>query len=176
MFKRFLIILLICLPSVVLDQITKYWAVQNLKDSQATLSFFGDLLRMHYAENPGAWGGLGEILPDPLRQLIFTYGVALFLAGLAWYIIKNDHGHSITVGLALVLSGGIGNLIDRARFGYVVDFLYMGYDPIKWLHTNIFNIADVAIMVGAAVLIIQTLIPHKEKAPDSTPEVSETSA
>lgn len=165
---RFLIMLLITLPCVAFDQITKAWAVQNLKDSKATLSYFGDLLRMHYAENPGAWGGLGEILPDFLRQLIFTYGVALFLAGLAWYIVKQDHGKSVAVGLSLVLAGGVGNLIDRARLGYVVDFLYMGYDAVGWLHTNIFNIADVAIMAGAAVLIIQTFMQHKPET--SQPE------
>lgn len=174
MYKRLLIMLLISLPSVGLDQITKYWAVQNLKDSKATLSFFGDLLRMHYAENPGAWGGFGELLPEPWKTLIFTYGVALFLLGLAWYIVKNNHGNAVTIGLSLVLSGGIGNLIDRAQFGYVVDFLYLGYDPIGWLHTNIFNIADMAIMAGAAVLIIQTFLQTKTQAtqPEAEPEAS----
>lgn len=160
---RFLIMLLICVPSVALDQWSKAWATAHLA-GKPSLSFLGGIFRMYYALNPGAWGGLGGMLPEATRKWIFTIGVGFFLVLLTWYILKQEHNRLMTVGLSLILSGGIGNLIDRALYGHVVDFLYLGYDPIGWLHTNIFNVADMAIMAGGALMLIYALSGHEPKA------------
>ncbi|PKL77114.1 MAG: signal peptidase II [Candidatus Melainabacteria bacterium HGW-Melainabacteria-1] len=168
--SRFLIMMLICLPCVGCDQLTKYQATAHLA-GKGTLSFFGDVLRLHYALNPGAWGGLGDQLPLPLRKLVFTIGVGLFLAILTWYILSKAQPTLITVGLSFILAGGIGNLIDRALYGHVVDFLYIGLEGvtgISWLHTNVFNVADMAIMAGAALLLIQAFKPEKPAAVEQT--------
>lgn len=159
--------LLVCIPSVVLDQVSKSLATTHLKD-HPPLSFFGGILRLPYALNPGAWGGIGDQLPEATRKLVFTIGVGFFLALLGWYILRQVHPLIVTLGLSLILSGGIGNLIDRALYGHVVDFMYIGLDGvtgIPWFHTNIFNVADMAIMAGGAMLLIHALSPQPKQPP-----------
>ena len=78
------------------------------------------------------------------------------------YIIRNQLIPRFElIALALIVGGGLGNMIDRFLFGYVVDFLYIGYGPVG---TNIFNIADVLIVIGGCMLIIFSFIqPKKEE-------------
>lgn len=99
-----------------------------------------------YHENTGAMLSLGAGLPDNLRFIIFTFLVGLVLVGGFIYILlKPMHKYSFTVGL-LILAGGFGNLYDRAiNNGRVVDFMLLQIGPLK---TGIFNVADIAIMVG----------------------------
>jgi len=165
--KRFVLMLQVCVPLVLLDQLTKIWATANLAGRPAR-SFWGDAVRLEYALNPGAWGGLGGQLPDAARKLIFTVGVGLLLAFLTVYIIRELQPRMVTLALSFLLAGGVGNLIDRALYGYVVDFLYLGWPGSSWLHTNIFNVADVAVMIGAGILIWQAFVPDKK--PDPTPD------
>lgn len=157
--SRLILMLLVCLPSVVLDQLTKSLATTYLM-GRPGLSFFGNIVRLQYALNPGAWGGIGEKLPEATRKIVFTVGVGIFLAALAWYILKHAHPMLVSLGLSLILSGGLGNLVDRALYGHVVDFMYIGVDAISWMHTNIFNVADMAIMAGGAMLLIHALWPQ----------------
>ena len=64
--------------------------------------------------------------------------------------------------LSCIFAGGIGNLIDRIRYDYVVDFMYMGY---KKIGTNIFNIADVVIMTGFGIMVVFGVILKKKELP-----------
>jgi signal peptidase II len=123
--NRLLLMTLICLPCVGCDQLTKYQATSHLM-GKPSLSFGGDVLRLEYALNPGAWGGLGSQLPDPVRKAVFTVGVGLMLVALGWYILRQAESRLSTIALSFILAGGIGNLIDRALHGHVVDFLYLG--------------------------------------------------
>jgi len=171
---RFLWMLLICLPFVGADQFTKMQATAHLMGKPA-ISFWDDTVRLQYALNPGAWGSLGSQLPDPIRKLVFTVGVGLILAVLMGYIIKTAQPLIVTIALSLVLAGGLGNLIDRALYGHVVDFMYIGFKGISWMHTNIFNVADVAIMIGGGLLLFHAFQPGAtekatEKAKEKTPE------
>lgn len=151
--NRLLLMALICLPCVGCDQLTKFQATSHLMGKPG-MSFGGDILRLEYALNPGAWGGLGSQLPDPIRKAVFTVGVGVMLAALCWYILRQAESRLSTVALSFILAGGIGNLIDRALHGHVVDFLYLGLPGSSWLHTNIFNMADVFVMLGAALWAI----------------------
>lgn len=162
--SRLMLLLLVCTPSVILDQLTKQLATAHLMGKPG-LTYFGTLFRLQYALNPGAWGGLGDNLPEATRKLVFTLGVGFFLALLTWYILKQAHPTIVVLGLSLILSGGIGNLIDRALYGHVVDFMYIGVDGVGWLHTNIFNVADMAIMAGGALLLVHALMPQPKPAP-----------
>ncbi len=181
--NRFMLMLLITLPSVILDQWSKIlatrWALKTVEASGMPLvdatgqaltglpraialannpqiykSYLNGFFELDYAINLGAWGGLGDALGEPWRTILLTYLVGLFLLGLAVYIVKQKESPWMTVALSCILAGGIGNFIDRAAYGYVVDFLVMGYAPLR---TNIFNIADVVIMIGAGVLLVYYL-------------------
>jgi signal peptidase II len=139
----------ILLLTVGCDQATKKLAVENLKD-EPMQSFLGDIFRLGYAENPGAFLGLGGRMPEQAAFWVLVIGVGAMLAALAVYLFAN---RSLTrwtvVSLALILAGGFSNWVDRlANDGRVVDFLNLGLGPVR---TGIFNVADVAIMAGAAL-------------------------
>ena len=143
-----LIVLFIC---IVFDQITKYTAKHYL-EGQGVYSFIGDTFRLGYSENTGAFLGLGSSLPEHIRTLIFSGLVALFLLAFLIYIIKSTSISKIgVIAGALIISGGLSNLIDRlVNNGAVIDFMNLG---IGSLRTGIFNVADMAIMLGAFILI-----------------------
>lgn len=141
----------IAVSSIALDQYTKYLATQHLITSEPLL-FLGGSFRLIYSINHGAFLGLGSNLPEGLRNFIFSALVGVFLIGFCIYAIRQkDLSKWQQTAYALVASGGFSNLIDRVtNNGGVVDFMYMG---IGWAHTGIFNVADVAIMAGVALLI-----------------------
>lgn len=150
-FSKLAIILLVLFGSVGCDQATKVVARQHL-EGIGTLSYLGDTFRLTYAENHGAFLGMGSNLPDGVRTLIFTVLVAIFLVGLAVWLFRGPAKSWVAiVASSLVIGGGIGNLIDRIVFdGGVTDFLNIG---IGSLRTGIFNIADVWIMAGVFLLL-----------------------
>jgi signal peptidase II len=149
---RFKYITPIILIGIFLDQLTKVWAVSTLKDGPR-FSFLGDTLRIAYAENIGAFLGLGNSLPAELRFWIFTALVGIFLFGLLVYLFIGKEIDSVTlIALSLVFTGGFSNFIDRAmNEGAVVDFLNVGFGGLR---TGIFNVADMYIMAGAALMIV----------------------
>ena len=133
------------------DQLTKKVAVAALKGTPRQ-SFLGDLFRLDYAENPGAFLGLGGALPGAWQFWILTIGVGGLLFGMLGYLVASRHLHlGPSLGLAMMVGGGLSNWFDRVvNEGRVVDFMNLG---IGSLRTGIFNVADVAIMAGAAVMV-----------------------
>jgi signal peptidase II len=146
---RWCVVLLLVASTVGCDVVTKRLAAEHLAGVPAQ-SFLGDTVRLSYAENAGGFLNLGATLPRWIRMTVFTVAVGAFLflvAAAAW-----RHGwrrwHS--VALSLLLAGGFCNWIDRLGDGIVIDFLNVG---IGGLRTGIFNVADVAIMVGIALFL-----------------------
>ena len=126
-------------------------------------SFWGDTLRIQYAENPGAFLGIGGQLSQGWRLLIITgfNSVLLLIVGvLLWKHWQMDWVRFIA--LALLLAGGIGNLIDRiSQNGLVTDFLNIGIGPLR---TGIFNVADMAITMGVFMFFIMSWHEDRKKA------------
>lgn len=150
--KRLILIFVILLGCVGCDQATKS-VVRDHLQAHAAMSFLGDTLRLQYAENPGAFLSLGASLPHRWGAAIFTVGGMVFvLATLLYAVVALQLGRLRAVALSLVCGGGLGNLIDRIRFdGYVTDFLNVGVGSIR---TGIFNVADMALMVGMVLLLL----------------------
>ena len=148
--KRAVMMLVVVASCVGCDQVTKGIARASLAGSPG-YSFLGDLLRLQYSENHGAFLSLGASLPPAARFWLFTGAIGLVLLGLLVYsLYKPGISRAHGAALALVLGGGIGNLIDRIAFnGGVTDFLNIG---IGSLRTGIFNVADIAIMAGVGML------------------------
>ena len=134
------------------DQSTKYIAKYYL-EGQGRYSFIGDTFRLGYSENTGAFLGLGASLPEHVRTIMFSGLVAIFLLVFLVYIIKSsDISKTGVIASALIIGGGLSNLIDRlVNNGAVIDFLNLG---IGSLRTGIFNVADMAIMLGALLLLV----------------------
>ncbi|MEX0678200.1 MAG: signal peptidase II [Pirellulales bacterium] len=136
------------------DQLTKRIARERLEGSPPR-SFFADTVRLIYAENPGAFLGLGGQLPPRARWVLLIAVNSLVAAGLAVILVWHSKMPALrAAACALLLGGAVGNLIDRVRFdGLVIDFMNLGVGPLR---TGIFNVADVAITVGAVLLVL----PH----------------
>jgi signal peptidase II len=136
---------------VVLDQITKRLAEDRLR-GQRSLPVLDDVLRMTYVENRGAAFGL---LQDQTTFFVFV-GILVIGVIAASYRYLPRSGFRLHLALGLQLGGAIGNLIDRIRQGYVVDFVDFGYHSNWW---PVFNVADSAIVVGVALLALNALSP-----------------
>lgn len=119
------------------------------------LSFAHDTLRLQYAENIGAFLSIGSSLPETVRGPLFTVGIGAILFGMLGYLMFVPAlPRATAISLSLVAGGGLSNLIDRIAYGYVIDFLNIGLGDLR---TGIFNVADVAIMVGGFGLIVSSL-------------------
>ena len=149
--KRLCLVVLMILACTGCDQATKVMAKQFLPKNQI-VSLLKDTIRLHYVHNSGAFLGLGASMPRLARTAVFTLGVGVVVVGIFIYLLTVSALRMETlVGLSLICGGGFGNLIDRVAYqGEVVDFLNVG---IGSLRTGIFNIADVAVLVGALVIL-----------------------
>ena len=157
---------LVLLCCVGCDRVTKHIAVAELRDVP-TQKFLGDLFRLTYAENPGAFLGLGGRLPGSAQFWILTVGVGALLFGMLGFLaFSRKLAPAAVAGLAMIAGGGLSNWFDRVvNDGRVVDFMNMG---IGSLRTGIFNVADVAIMAGALLLVLPQTRKH-ELAPVTVP-------
>ncbi|MEO9945707.1 signal peptidase II [Paraglaciecola sp.] len=151
MIKRLILLITITFVSVGIDQGTKLFAAENLPKYEMT-SYLADTLRIGYVENTGAFLGLGSDLPDNVRFWIFVFAVGVILLALLIYIIRTNTQTAYALGsLSLIFSGGISNFYDRAmNNGAVIDFLNIGVGSLR---TGIFNVADMAIMLGVFLLL-----------------------
>ncbi len=138
---------------ILLDQVSKAMVVDQLAEFQRInfLPVF-DLVRFH---NTGAAFSLFADAGG-WQNWFFTGIAALVSIGIVWYqwVLPKKGARTLALGLALVLGGAIGNLIDRLNYGYVVDFLLFYYKDWSW---PAFNIADSAIVVGVTLIIIDSL-------------------
>src|SRR5262245_35347876 len=120
------------------DQVSKQLATSHLMGSPRQ-SWFGDSLRLEYAENTGAFLSLGSGRWPGLRTALFSFGTAIIVAVCLVAIARHRSVTVSVLGLTLVAAGGLSNLADRVARGFVVDFLNVGIGPLR---TGIFNVAD----------------------------------
>lgn len=154
--KKMLIFdLLLVSVLIALDQYTKYLAVLKLKH-QPGYSVLGDVLEFHYLENRGAAFGLLQ----NQKELFIFVGI-VFLCAILYVLYKMPSGRKYTVLhilLTTIAGGAIGNMIDRIRLGYVVDFIYLVF-----INFPIFNVADMYVTIATAVFFFLFLFYYKEE-------------
>jgi len=143
----FLVILTVCVGC---DQQTKLMAKEQLSYAQP-IEYLDGTFKLIYAENTGAFLGLGDSLSPNLKYLflIFIPTFVLFLFTVTYFKASTSYGQFI--GMSLIVGGGIGNLIDRIAYGSVVDFMNISFGGLR---TGIFNFADVAVSAGLILLLI----------------------
>jgi signal peptidase II len=114
-----------------------------------------DYLELRYAENCGAAFGLLDESPRWLRTGVFMAAGSIAIAALLWMFARRRGGALFAMAVPLVVSGAVGNMVDRVRLGYVVDFIYFHiHDRFEW---PTFNVADATITVGVALLLLDGL-------------------
>jgi signal peptidase II len=158
--KRNIFFLAVTFLVILLDQATKAWIISTMRlyDSFAVIE---GLINITHVRNPGAAFGFLATAPPMFRYLFFlTVTVAAIILILHYLRVSRIEETSMVSALALILAGAVGNLIDRVRFGEVVDFLDVYVGSYHW---PAFNVADSAITVGAAILIVVLLRKRKER-------------
>jgi signal peptidase II len=144
----------VALSVVILDQITKAMVRPTLALHQSVeiIPGFLDLTRVH---NTGAAFGMLNSVDFPMKTLALSLVALVALAGVAWYAATVPLTDRLArIGVAGVLGGAVGNLIDRAKDGYVLDFVDAYYG--NW-HFWAFNVADAAITIGVICMILDML-------------------
>ena len=137
------------------DQFSKFLAIVHLKDQNPYVILDG-VLEFQYLENRGSAFGMLQ------NQKFFILFVGfIFMAVLLFFLFRlpaKKKYHFLHVLISMVIAGGIGNMIDRFRFDYVVDFIYF-----KLINYPIFNVADICIVLGTIGLFFAFLFIYKEK-------------
>jgi signal peptidase II len=160
--KRLLLILAILFSCVGCDQATKSVAKAYLSESH-TVVLLGDTVRLELAKNYGAFLSLGASIGEASRGTLMSVGVGAVLAALLAYLfVTKPENPFVSVAVALIVGGGVSNLIDRLRYGgYVVDFLNVGVGSLR---TGIFNVADMAIMAGVVLWAFSDKLWTRQKS------------
>ena len=139
---------------VIADQITKAIVRQSMVLHES-IPLVPDLLALTRVHNTGAAFGMFNSVDFPGKTVALTVVATLALAGVAWYAASVPVSERLArIGVACILGGAIGNLIDRATAGYVLDFVDASWQG--W-HFWAFNVADAAISVGVVLMIFDLL-------------------
>jgi signal peptidase II len=149
----------------IVDQITK-WIVINPLALQARGQIeLLPIFNLTWVENRGI--SLGLLTADSeLGRWLLVAMTAAIAAGVAWWITREER-RGDQLALALVLGGALGNIVDRVRFGYVVDFADLHFGAFRPF--LVFNVADAAISIGVVILLLRAFL-IREKAPEGTNE------
>lgn len=142
---------MLVLVIVVSDQITKA-LVRRALDLHESITLVPDLLALTRVHNTGAAFGMFNSMEFPGKTIVLTLVATVALAGVAWYAASIPISDRLArLGVACILGGAIGNLIDRATAGYVLDFVDASWQG--W-HFWAFNVADAAITIGVMLMIL----------------------
>lgn len=133
---------------IITDRLSKTWAYEYLREAEP-IPVLNNLFELRYSENTGM---AFSLLSDKPRFL-FTL-VLLIILGIFYHIVKQK---TLDLSIAFILAGGLGNLMDRLIYGFVVDFI----NPL-FVDFAIFNVADIALNIGVALLIIQYFTSKKK--------------
>jgi signal peptidase II len=141
---------------VAADQLTKAWLTSALDPGEST-PVVDDLLRLVFSQNHGALFGLFQG-----NALVFAVLSIVVVGLIVAYHARAGRDILLSVTLGLLLGGALGNLIDRIRLGYVVDFVDAGVGNVRWYT---FNVADASISCAIVLLVVLALRPAVKATP-----------
>lgn len=139
--------IIVILLAIILDQLSKIIVAANLPQL-GTLPLIEDVLHFTYVENRGAAFGM---LADH-RWIFMILSVAGIAALVVWLILEKPKSRWLQLAVSLIIGGGIGNMIDRIRLGYVIDFI-----DCRFIDFYVFNIADSCVCVGCAIFLVAVI-------------------
>lgn len=142
---------IIIILGLVLDRLSKVYAIHNFIDNPIK----GPIINLTYLENRGA--AFGILQNKRIFFLLITVAIVLYLL---YYFYKSYKTNPmiLNIGLAMIISGALGNFYDRFVNGYVVDFI-----EFSFINFPVFNIADIFVTLGCALMIIYILFIHEDK-------------
>ncbi len=134
---------------IALDQATKFWAVKALLE-KGSMPFISGVLGFRYTENTGA--AFSILREKQLLLILLTSVIIVALMGFLIKALRTDVHVVVKLAYMFILAGAVGNLIDRVRLNFVIDFL-----EFRFVQFPIFNIADICVVVGVSLLAVGTL-------------------
>ena len=152
--KKFFVFIFVSCILIIIDQYTKLYAINTFKNNP--LVIIKDVLELSYTENTGA--AFGIMKGQFSFFYLITFLVILFIIYVFYKTKVNKKYFPFLVSLTLIFSGSIGNLIDRVKNNYVIDFIYF-----KLIDFPLFNLADSYITIGAIILIYLFIFVYKEE-------------
>lgn len=156
--KCYVISIFAVIAGILLDQYTKILAIEKLKN-QKPFTIIENVFQLYYLENRGAAFG---VLQN--QKLFFIFSFVIIIIAVIYLYIKvpvTRRFLPLHMCSVLIVSGAFGNVIDRLRFGYVVDFFYF-----ELIDFPVFNVADIFVVIGVAVLAVLILFFYKEEELD----------
>lgn len=145
------------------DEHGRLMAMQRLR--HGIVGLVDSHLELRYAENCGAAFGLGNSLPRDARAALFYLAALIAIVALSRRFLMGGGGPMFAASVPLIASGALGNLTDRIRHGYVVDFIRFWWASFEY---PTFNVADAAITVGVVLMLLDEMKrPPKKKAADA---------
>ena len=145
----------------VLDQLTKAWLVSFLAPGQR-VEVLGDYLRLVHSQNSGALFGLFRD-----QAIVFAIVSVGVVGAIVWFHRTSGRNTLLSVALGLLLGGALGNMADRFRFGYVVDFVDLGIGGFRWYT---FNVADSAISGAILLLLVSAFVTDRTRPATEPPD------
>jgi signal peptidase II len=151
---RTLLILLVIVINIGCDQFSKKMVKRSVLPYE-TIHVLNDHLTLTRVENSGAFLSAGDSMSKASKQIFLTLiPIVAMVLGLVYLFFKPVSGNML-IGLCFVIGGGVGNLFDRILYGSVTDFLYVKFGIFQ---TGIFNMADVSIMAGLFIILLQVFM------------------
>ncbi|MBL4676705.1 MAG: signal peptidase II [Mucilaginibacter sp.] len=155
---RVIAILALLALNISCDQVTKQMMRDHINIYDQYRFFDGHVTLLH-VENTGAFLSLGAKLVQPFRFILLTLVPILALVGgLLFVSLKKNIHPLLGIGIVCCIGGGMGNLYDRIKHGAVTDFLHLKFGPLQ---TGIFNAADVSIMVGLGLILLDGFLASR---------------
>ena len=147
---------LLSIVIIILDQVTKAWVVSSIGLTES-IKIIPGILDFVYVKNTGA---AFSILAQREYGIIILSAVSIiFCAAVIWYILKKKPTSKLLLlSLSLMVGGAAGNVLDRIARGFVVDFI-----EVQFINFPVFNVADIAITVGAVLIIIYEIFFYRSK-------------
>lgn len=157
---RIVLLLLVICSNISCDQVTKKVARQELQYMKR-VPVVDNFISFIWVENPGAFLSLGDTWPVLLKVIVLVLLPVASIIAVLFYLLKRRRvSFASLIGFGCIIGGGIGNLYDRIVYGRVTDFLHLDF---RVFQTSVFNMADVSIMVGCAVILFQMIARAKNK-------------
>lgn len=160
-FKKHLVFIIVTLVCFIGDRVTKHLAVAYLK-GRSSVNIIENFLDLSYVENTGAAFGLFTGLDSALRVPLLTVIAIFALLFIIYIYVKVAQEDWLTrMSLSLVMGGALGNIWDRVKHGYVVDFIDVHY--YRHFTWPTFNFADIVITIGAGLIILSLITGGTKK-------------
>ncbi|MGB6067361.1 MAG: signal peptidase II [Desulfomonilaceae bacterium] len=153
--KKILVFIVIALVVLVSDQVTKYLVAASIP-FRGGVEIIPGFVNLVHTRNPGAAFGILADSSSHLRSLFLVLVSVVALVGIVWMVGTSECVDSyLLVGLALFFGGAAGNLVDRVRFGEVIDFIDVYVGSYHW---PAFNVGDASLCVGTALFFLHFLL------------------